>query len=630
MEWLMDGLTQVSVFISDNAPEVFSYATLAIRLILPVFAAVIVWRCIRSLLGKDYDLEQWGQLSLPNGAVIPLNHWENIIGRSRSSDVSLQYPSVSRSHAGLIRDDRGNWRLYDLNSKSGVFLNGSRVDGSAEIIDGDIMELGGAKMMFFEADKSAQSAWSKQRERPGKEIKASGTLLYLTAFQLALGLQFCIAYDNTLTAALPLSFLALIALTWGSYIITRLMRRVAFEIETLAFFLCTLGLAVVATSAPENVYRQLLLITGGVILYYLFGGFLRDLTTAVKLRWPLAAAGLLLLGATLVLSDEILGAKNWLSLGDVSFQPSEFVKLAFVSAGAATLDRLFARRNLVLFIAFSGVCVMTLALMGDFGTALVFFVAYLTIAFLRSGNLATLILSVAGAGLAGLMAVVLRPYVAGRFTAWGHAWENTYSTGYQQTRAMSASASGGLFGVGGGNGWFKNVFAADTDMVFGILSEELGLIIAVAAVFSLLVLAFYAVRTSVGARSTYYVIGACAASSILLTQMILNVFGSVDILPFTGVTFPFVSTGGSSLVASWGLIAFIKAADTRQNASFAVVLPKTATKRGAHVYDNEAYNDEYDEFDDYNEDDDLFEEAEHGVSDKIQGDDDDDDDNDLY
>ena len=142
-----------------------------------------------------------------------------------------------------------------------------------------------------------------------------------------------------------------------------------------------------------------------------------------------------------------------------------------------------------------------------------------------------------------------------------------------------AAADGGLFGVGAGNGWLKRIFAADTDMVFGVVSEELGLIVAVAAVFALLALAFYTVRASSTARSSFYVIGAAASVSILVFQMLLNVFGSVDILPFTGVTFPFVSKGGSSLIACWGLLAFVKAVDTRKNASFVVRTPKSVSKR---------------------------------------------------
>lgn len=137
---------------------------------------------------------------------------------------------------------------------------------------------------------------------------------------------------------------------------------------------------------------------------------------------------------------------------------------------------------------------------------------------------------------------------------------------------MTAIGSGGLPGVGAGNGWFHTTFAADTDLVFGLLSEEWGIIIAVLAVACIVTLGIFAVRSIMAGRSAYYSIAACAATSLFIFQTILNVFGSLDLLPLTGVTFPFVSSGGTSMIVSWGLLAFLKAADTRQNASFAVRL----------------------------------------------------------
>ena len=93
-----------------------------------------------------------------------------------------------------------------------------------------------------------------------------------------------------------------------------------------------------------------------------------------------------------------------------------------------------------------------------------------------------------------------------------------------------------------------------------------------------MVLGLFSVRSASVGRSSFYVIGACTAASILITQVILNALGTVDVVPLTGVTFPFVSNGGSSMLGAWGLLAFVKAADTRQNASFAVRL----TKRGGY------------------------------------------------
>jgi len=306
------------------------------------------------------------------------------------------------------------------------------------------------------------------------------------------------------------------------------------------------------------------------VLFLISGWWLRNLRRTAPARGLFAVLAVGLLALNVLTSEEIYGARNWLEFGGYSFQPSEFVKAAYIYVGASTLDRLYRKRNLFVFIAFSAICVVALALMGDFGTALIFFVSFLVISFMRSGSLATVLLAVSGAGLAGFLAVSVKPYIAERFAIWGHVWEDVYDRGYQQVRAMSAAASGGLFGKGAGNGWLHSVFAADTDMVFAVLCEELGLIIAICAVLALLAIAFFATRSARHARSSYYAIAACATMSMLLVQLALNVFGALDILPFTGVTFPFVSRGGSSLISCWILMSFIKGADNRRGASFAV------------------------------------------------------------
>ena len=121
--------------------------------------------------------------------------------------------------------------------------------------------------------------------------------------------------------------------------------------------------------------------------------------------------------------------------------------------------------------------------------------------------------------------------------------------------------------------------AGDTDLVFGMLCEEWGLIIALLAVLCVITLAVFAVRSGRVGRSSFYVIAACAATSLLVFQTSLNVLGAVDILPLTGVTFPFVSNGGSAMMAAWGLLAYLKATDTRQNASFAIRLPSRKDRK---------------------------------------------------
>ena len=167
------------------------------------------------------------------------------------------------------------------------------------------------------------------------------------------------------------------------------------------------------------------------------------------------------------------------------------------------------------------------------------------------------------------MVLLAKPYIWKRFATWRHAWEYASSGGYQQTRTMTAIASGGLLGVGPGNGFLKRVAASDTDLVFGLVCEEWGLITGILIVLCIIALAWFAIRSCRMSRSSYYTIAACSATSMIVFQTALNLFGSVDMLPLTGVTFPFVSNGGSSMLFAWGLLAFLKATDTRPNASFA-------------------------------------------------------------
>jgi cell division protein FtsW (lipid II flippase) len=208
--------------------------------------------------------------------------------------------------------------------------------------------------------------------------------------------------------------------------------------------------------------------------------------------------------------------------------------------------------------------------MNDFGTALIFFVAFLLIAYLRSGSVGTIALACTSLGFAGVLALKIAPHALRRFAVWRHIWEDPLGAGYQQTRSLMCIASGGLLGLGAGNGWMKNVFAADSDVVVATLSEEWGLLITIMLIVCVIVLSLFALRTAAMARSSFYTIGACTAAGILLVQTIFNALGTLDVLPLTGVTFPFVSNGGSSMICAWGLLAFIKASDTRQNASFAV------------------------------------------------------------
>ena len=579
----------------ENLPDMTGYIMQGSKYILPALALWVLLRCLRSMLRERYEPETWAYLVDLNGTEHPVNHWECIVGRSRSADIVLDDPTVSRMHASLQRDGDGDWTLTDLRSRGGTYVNGEEAGAWESVGDGDEIDFAAEATAFREISGAERERLERRRSAPGRSVGPGVTLLILSLFQAFLALEFTVTADGEHLYSICLAFFALMAAEWFCYLFMRTLGRTGFEPETLAFFLTTLGVEVCATSTPEDMFKEVVLILAGVALFFFLGWWLRDLERVKRTRWLAAAAALGLLALNLAMGEVRGGSMNWLELGGFTIQPSELVKVCYIYAGAATLDRLFARRNLFGYIAFSAVCVCALALMGDFGTAVIFFATFLVVSFLRSGSFATVLLAVSGAGLAGFLVLSVKPYIAQRFATWGHAWEDVWDAGFQQTRAMSAAASGGLFGQGAGEGWLKDIVAANTDMVFALLSEELGLIIAVTAMLAVIALALFAVRNAAQGRSTFYVIAGCAAVSLMMVQMGLNVFGSLDILPFTGVTFPFVSKGGTSLLSCWMLLAFVKATDTRRDASFVV----RRERRRVRDDEREAYPEDYDGDGDY-------------------------------
>ena len=571
---LLFGLPTVLSSLLSQA-QLSDLLSVVLRVLLPLLSLWLILRCARSLLRGRIERESWGKLTLPDGDYGVFHHWENTVGRSRRCDVVLQSPTVSRSHAAFLRNDKGQWRVHALSAKSELCVNETPVPygESLPIQTGDTVRLGNVEVVFASSTAAEELEQAQKRTKPGRRISPAGNLWLLTMIQCVLCAELLMAYGSESGMQILTAFSGLCVVMWAMYLLYRILRRTAFEIETLAFFLTTLCMTVTANKAPGDLYKQLICMGLGLVFFFVLSLFLRNLTLSKKMRWPAALLAVLLLAFNLLLGQRLFGARNWVSIGPISFQPSEIVKLAFILGGATTLDRMFSRRNLIFTLVFSAFCVGCLGLMSDFGTALIFFATFLAIAFLRSGDLPSIAFMSSAAAFGAFIIIKFKPYIARRFSIYLHAWSDTSNLGYQQTRTMSAIAGGGLFGHGLGNGWLKNIAAANTDLVFGVLSNELGLIVALCALAVIAILAFFAVKSAATARSTFYVIASCSTAMLFVVQTMLNVFGSVDLLPLTGVTFPFVSMGGSSMICCWGLLAYIKAADTRQNAALSVRLP---------------------------------------------------------
>lgn len=536
-----------------------------IRIVIPIISIMIVISCFTSLRrGRRKDDPVILLEDMISHEAIPVLYWENSLGRSKSCDIVLNDMTASRSHAVLMRRESG-WIVTDTGSKAGTFVNGKKVTAPTPVFPGDTIAMGSTALMLKPIGSGSSELPVRRVQRVASPFRL---MLSVTLVQILLCVLACFA-GGAFHFEPCLVFGGLFVLEWMLYFYSmKILGRVTFELETVAFLLSGIGMLLISASSVKTAYVQLGAAALGVVLFCVMIWFLNNLDRVMKFRVPIGVFAVLLFIANLLLANNQNGAKNWINVGGIGIQPSEFIKIAFIFVGASTLDRLQTARNLTGFIGFSAVCMGALFLMRDFGTACIFFVTFLVIAFMRSGSVRTIALICAVAVFGAFLIIKFKPYVAQRFSAWRHVWQYVNeSGGYQQTRVLSYSASGGLVGLGPGNGYVEKVFAGNSDLVFGMLCEELGLLVAMIVVLALALLMFYARSDATRSRSTFYSISACAAAGLILFQTCLNVFGATDVLPMTGVTLPFISAGGSSMMSVWGLLAFIKASDERTYAA---------------------------------------------------------------
>lgn len=545
---------------------IMDIAVVALRILLPVYAVVIVYQCYASMRRRRRPEKP---LVLLHNEVtdlkIPVLFWENSLGRSKRSDIFVDDPAVSRNHCVLLRRKEG-WFINDTDSKSGTFVNGKETFGRTQVYIDDKITVGYSTFTFKRGEEYTEKlgpTWFFSRVSNKPAIKPFLLLFMITLFHLFMAVEAC--FTNEVQDYKPLTVFAfLAAVEWVFFFVsTIILKRINFELESLALFLTGIGVMLLVRQELRSAYIQLIAAVLGMIVFCIIIKIIENPDRLPKFRLYLMILAVGLLGVSIIFGKISYGAANWITIGGISVQPSEFVKIIYIIVGASSLGVLQTKKNLIEFIVFSAICVGGLAIMGDFGTALIFFATFLLMAFMRSGDVKTVVLAISAAIFGGTLALKFKPYIANRFAVWGHAMEHPQDDGFQMARVLTYIASGGLFGVGIGNGCLKYVFASESDLVFGIVAEEMGVIVAFTIAIAIAALIIYARSVTTRSRSTFYSITACCAAGLLVIQMSLNIFGATDVLPLTGVTLPFISLGGSSMVSCWGLIAFIKAADER-------------------------------------------------------------------
>lgn len=550
-----------------NFDVIYDIGVVGLRILMPVYAIFIVYQCYAAMRRRRRSEKPLVTLfNTDTGEKTPVVLWENSIGRGRANDITVEDPTVSRNHCVLLRRSEG-WFVTDVGSTAGTYVNGEPADERTRVLVDDVISVGNTRFQLLRGDEyeeEVRSSWFFKKVSNKPAIKAWKLMLMVTLFHLFMSVEAMFWNDGTNLYSPLVMFGALAAAEWGFFSVSYfVLRRTSFELEALALFLTGIGVILLVRQVERSAYVQLIAAVAGMIIFCIIIKLIENPDKINKFRLPLMIIAVLLLLTSIVFGKVTKGAANWIYIGFISLQPSELVKVIYIAIGASALDVLQTKRNLIEFIIFSVVCVGLLALMGDFGTALIFFVTFLLIAFMRSGDFKTIILALAAAVFGVTIVLRFKPYVADRFKAWRHAWQYAQAEGYQQVHVLTFIASGGLFGVGIGNGFLKQVAASESDLVFGLVAEEMGVIVAITLALAVALLVIYARAITTRSRSTFYSISAGCAAGLLVVQLSLNIFGATDLLPLTGVTFPFISCGGSSIMSCWGLLAYIKAADER-------------------------------------------------------------------
>ena len=362
------------------------------------------------------------------------------------------------------------------------------------------------------------------------------------------------------------------------------------ELESRILILVTLalvafGLVAVysATSAPAEVggqnpnyylERQGLYATLGIVLMVLAQRF--DYRRLRLLAQPLVLVSLGLLVAVLVVGTAVNGARRWISFGPAAFQPSELAKLALALWAAAYLSRRPAPRDLRELArpvgALAGIYSALLILEPDLGTAITILVMLSAMLLVAGTPLKTLTAALTITGGLGAAAIWLEPYRRARFFAFLHPWHDVQGVGFQLVQAMIGMGSGGIFGVGLGQGVQKVFYLpeASNDMIAANIGEELGLIGIGAVILAYVVFGFTGLRVALRCQDPFGKLLATGITALVCGQAAVNIAAVLGVAPLTGIPLPFLSYGGSSLVvllASVGILLNIAHHGSRATAS---------------------------------------------------------------
>lgn len=322
--------------------------------------------------------------------------------------------------------------------------------------------------------------------------------------------------------------------------------------------LLTVSFIMLTRISFDKAVRQFAIVVVAAVITLIIPFIIDRTWQLAKLPWVYGSMGLLLLFVVCVIGNTSFGAQLSLSVGGVSFQPSEFVKISFVFFVATMFYRSTDFKTVVVTTIVAAAHVLILVLSKDLGSALIFFVTYLLMLFIATSNWAYLGMGAAAGSAAAVIAYQLFSHVRVRVSAWSNPWMDIDGKGYQITQALFAIGTGGWFGMGLYQGMPKKIPVVEKDFIFAAISEEMGGIFAICILLVCLGCFLQFMLIAGKMQAVFYKLIAFGLGTVYIVQVFLTIGGVIKFIPSTGVTLPFVSYGGSSILSTFLLFSIIQ------------------------------------------------------------------------
>jgi cell division protein FtsW (lipid II flippase) len=390
------------------------------------------------------------------------------------------------------------------------------------------------------------------------ERRGAGALLVFTVLFLISGctlLAFREEPDVQLIVfGLGASFLELLVYNLMA-IIFRHIDRITLVI---CLFLASVGLVMLARLDIEEALQQLIWLGMGSSVLFITVAVIKNSRDFRGLNFIFMAASLGLLVFTFLFADAIGGAKNWVKIGPVSLQPSEISKVLFILVSAYFFAEKRKRIASVIYAVYVGLCVVVLVLSNDLGGALLYAGTFLIMFFAGTGRTLLTLAGLGAAGAGALASYYVIPHVNTRVLIWRDPWVYYNDKGYQIVQGLMAIAAGGMFGAGLGLGYPEAIPVNTSDFIFAAICEEFGIAFGIITILLYLVFIIRGMIIAMNASRRFDALLVFGATCMLSLQCFIIIGGVIKLIPLTGITLPFVSSGGSSLIACLCLVGIIE------------------------------------------------------------------------